>query len=47
MHEFVEGVINKIGGEGLYKVEVCGSFRRGKSTCGDMDIILARKDGKM
>jgi len=24
---------------------VCGSYRRGKATCGDMDIIISRKDG--
>ena len=28
-----------------YKAEVCGSFRRGKASCGDMDIIITRKDG--
>ena len=28
-----------------YNFEVCGSYRRGKESCGDMDIIIARKDG--
>ena len=29
----------------MYNFEVCGSYRRGKATCGDMDIIISRKDG--
>jgi DNA polymerase lambda len=29
----------------MYNFEVCGSYRRGKATCGDMDIIITRKDG--
>jgi DNA polymerase lambda len=29
----------------LYRMEVCGSYRRGKPTCGDIDIIISRKDG--
>ena len=28
-----------------YRVEVCGSYRRGKASCGDIDIIIARRDG--
>jgi DNA polymerase lambda len=30
--------------EDQIKIEVCGSYRRGKSTCGDIDIIITRKD---
>lgn len=29
----------------MYNFEVCGSYRRGKAICGDMDIIISRKDG--
>ncbi len=28
-----------------YHIEVCGSYRRGKPLCGDIDIIISRKDG--
>ena len=29
----------------LYHIEVCGSYRRGRSHCGDIDILISRKDG--
>lgn len=29
----------------MYRMEVCGSYRRGKKECGDIDIIISRKDG--
>jgi DNA polymerase/3'-5' exonuclease PolX len=28
-----------------YNIEVCGSYRREKAFCGDIDIIISRKDG--
>lgn len=32
-------------GEGFI-VEGCGSFRRGKATCGDVDVLVTHSDGK-
>ena len=26
------------------KIEACGSYRRGKESCGDVDILITRKD---
>jgi DNA polymerase lambda len=34
-----------VGGDDLHSIEVCGSYRRGKETCGDMDVIITRNDG--
>jgi DNA polymerase/3'-5' exonuclease PolX len=27
-----------------FKIEACGSYRRGKKICGDVDILITRKD---
>jgi DNA polymerase lambda len=33
------------GGDKIISVEACGSFRRGRPTCGDIDILITLKDG--
>jgi DNA polymerase lambda len=33
------------GGEEVMSVEACGSFRRGRPTCGDIDILITLKNG--
>jgi len=46
MYEEVRKTLNSVTkNPEAYKTEVCGSFRRGKATCGDMDIIITRNDG--
>jgi len=34
----------KILPENIIEIVLCGSYRRGKSSCGDMDILITRKD---
>ena len=29
----------------MHLVQACGSYRRGKESCGDVDIIITRLDG--
>ena len=31
----------------LHYIEVVGSYRRGKATCGDIDILICRRDGSI
>lgn len=33
-------------GKDTILIETCGSYRRGKQSCGDVDILLTRKDEK-
>ena len=33
------------GGDKVMSVEACGSFRRGRPTCGDIDVLITLKDG--
>jgi len=33
-------------GEKALQVEACGSFRRGRPLCGDIDVLITRTDGK-
>jgi DNA polymerase lambda len=40
----VKEEIFKILPEELLEIQLCGSYRRGKATCGDMDILITRKD---
>lgn len=34
-----------LGLVGDLEVVVCGSYRRGKATCGDVDILITHPDG--
>lgn len=44
--EIVEKTIEELSDiPKVYEAIVCGSFRRGKETCGDIDILITRKDG--
>ena len=46
MFEFMREIFfEMVGSKDLHDIEVCGSYRRGKETCGDMDIFITRKDG--
>ena len=31
----------------MHHLEVVGSYRRGKATCGDIDILICRHDGSV
>jgi len=46
MYEYVKQTLFYVARtEVKHDVEVVGSYRRGKQTCGDMDILITRKDG--
>jgi DNA polymerase lambda len=32
--------------KGVFEAIACGSYRRGKPDCGDLDILVTRRDGK-
>jgi DNA polymerase/3'-5' exonuclease PolX len=36
--------LNKILPDEIVHVELCGSYRRGKKDCGDIDVIICRRD---
>jgi len=43
--EIVTKAVKKLYGEQV-KVQTCGSYRRGRPTCGDVDILITRTDDK-
>lgn len=46
MFEFVKQTLfYVVRSDSHHEIEIVGSFRRGKATCGDMDILITRKDG--
>nr|CEL68350.1 TPA: hypothetical protein BN1204_041190 [Neospora caninum Liverpool] len=40
----IEGASVESWTDGLLMLDVCGSYRRGKAECGDIDILLIRRD---
>ncbi|CAD8172309.1 unnamed protein product [Paramecium octaurelia] len=47
IYDIVKREIDDLSGvPGLYKATACGSYRREKDSCGDMDILITRCDGK-
>ena len=43
--ETVEAAAKKLFGENVI-VNICGSYRRGRQTCGDVDILITRSDNR-
>eukprot|EP01064_Diplonema_japonicum_P014692 TRINITY_DN22380_c0_g1_i1.p1 TRINITY_DN22380_c0_g1~~TRINITY_DN22380_c0_g1_i1.p1 ORF type:complete len:606 (+),score=95.03 TRINITY_DN22380_c0_g1_i1:43-1860(+) len=44
IRETVRKAVEKVSSN--IEVEVCGSYRRGKSTCGDVDVLMCDKKGR-
>ena len=44
--ETVIAAANKLFGKDEIRCETCGSYRRGKSNCGDVDVLITRNDDK-
>jgi DNA polymerase lambda len=40
-----ETIYELVGSRDLHEIEACGSYRRNKDFCGDIDIIITRRDG--
>ncbi len=44
IYNIIKEELYKILPENIIKIEVCGSYRRGKKLCGDIDILITRID---
>jgi DNA polymerase lambda len=44
--ETVIAAAKKVFGESEIRCETCGSYRRGKASCGDVDVLITRNDDK-
>ena len=40
-----EACMNEVKDNKHLSVEACGSYRRGKLSCGDIDILITKADG--